>query len=113
MSTRHHGPVDFEEDPRYAQANREAMWALGYWLTFTVVVTGLAWWLGYGTPADELDFILGFPSWFFWSVLVTSAVFSAAPPWIIRRFFKDVPLTRDGRPDRPPVPHSRQPEEGR
>ena len=90
--------LHFEEDPRYAQANREAQWAIGYWVAFTVVVTGLAWWLGYEKPADELSFILGFPAWFFWSVLVTSVVFSAIPVWIIRRYFKDVPLTRDGQP---------------
>ena len=29
-------PLDFEEDPRYAQANKEAWWAIGYWLAFTV-----------------------------------------------------------------------------
>lgn len=92
------GPLDFEEDPRYAQANKEAWWAIGYWLAFTVVVTGLAWWLGYDKPADELDFVLGFPAWFFWSVLMTSVVFSVIPVWIIRRRFVDVPLTPDGQP---------------
>ena len=90
------GPLEFEEDPRYEQANREALWAIGYWLAFTVVVTGLAWWLGYNKPADELSFVLGFPAWFFWSVLVTSVVFSVIPLWIIRRSFVDVPLTPDG-----------------
>ena len=91
-------PLPFEEDPRYEQANREAQWAVGYWLAFTAVVTGLAWWLGYEKPAEELSFIWGFPAWFFWSVLVTSLVFSIIPAWIIRRYFKDVPLTRDGLP---------------
>jgi uncharacterized membrane protein YhdT len=91
-------PPDFEEDPRYEQANKEAWWAIGYWLAFTVVVTGLAWWLGYDKPADELDFVLGFPAWFFWSVLMTSVVFSVIPVWIIRRKFVDVPLTPDGQP---------------
>lgn len=106
MSARHHEPVPFEEDPRYAQANREAVWAIGYWLAFTAVVTGLAWWLGYEKPADELGFVLGFPTWFFWSVLVTSLVFSAIPAWIIRRHFVDVPLTGDGQPL--PAPEGRQ-----
>ena len=113
MSARQVWPLEFEEDPRYAQANHEALWAIGYWLAFTVVVTGLAWWLGYGKPAEELGFVLGFPTWFFWSVLVTSVVFSAVPPWIIRRYFKDVPLTRDGRPESQPDPRDGGPEEGR
>jgi uncharacterized membrane protein YhdT len=102
MTARTDDPLDFEEDPRYAQANREALWALGYWLAFTVAVTGLAWVLGYGTPAAELEFVLGFPTWFFWSVLVTSVIFSAVPPFIIRRYFVDVPLTRDGEPETTP-----------
>jgi uncharacterized membrane protein YhdT len=104
--TRPDHPLPFEEDPRYQQANREALWAIGYWLAFTAVVTGLAWWLGYEKPADELTFILGFPAWFFWSVLVTSVVFSVIPAWIIRRYFKDVPLTSDGQPV--PAPEERQ-----
>jgi uncharacterized membrane protein YhdT len=98
--------LEFEEDPRYEQANREARWAIGYWLAFTVVVTGLAWWLGYEKPASELSFILGFPAWFFWSVLVTSVVFSVIPAMIIRRHFRDVPLTPDGKPL--PNPDERQ-----
>jgi uncharacterized membrane protein YhdT len=107
MSTvRRADPVPFEEDPRYRQANREAWWAIGYWVAFTAVVTGLAWWLGYEKPAEELAFVLGFPSWFFWSVLVTSLVFSAIPVLIIKRYFEDVPLTGDGHPD--PTAEERQ-----
>ena len=106
VASRRDDRLDFEEDPRYEQANREARWAIGYWAAYTVVVTGLAWWLGYEKPADELSFIVGFPAWFFWSVLVTSVVFAVIPSWIIRRHFKDVPLTRDGRPV--PGPEGRQ-----
>ena len=87
---------DFEEDPRYAQANREAWWAIAYWAAYTVVVTGSAWILGYDKPADELGFILGFPTWFFWSVLMSSLLFAIIPVLIIRRSFVDMPLDAHG-----------------
>ena len=90
--------LHFEEDPRYAQANREAQWAIGYWVAFTVVVTGLAWWLGYEKPADELELHPGLPR----LVLLVGAGHERGllgnPGLIIRRYFKDVPLTRDGQP---------------
>jgi len=87
---------DFEEDPRYAIANREALWAVGYWVVYTVVVTGSACLLGYGIPGDELGFVLGFPTWFFWSVLVSSVVFSIIPALIIRRWFTEMSLEAYG-----------------
>ena len=92
-------PDDFEEDPRYALANREALWGVGYWLVFTVVITAVAWLLGGDVDPKEMDFVLGFPAWFFWSCLVAAAVLSLVPIWIIRRHFTEVPLTADGRPD--------------
>lgn len=91
-------PVDepFEEDPRYAIARRELLLALGYWVAFTVVVTGTAWLLGGGKQASELTFVLGFPAWFFWSVLVACVVFSVIPFFIVKYGFTDVPLSADG-----------------
>jgi len=91
--------LEFEEDPRYAVANHEAWWAVAYWVAFTVVVTGSAWALGYDTPAEELDFVLGFPTWFFWSVLMSSVAFSIVPVFVIRRWFTDMPLSADGSHD--------------
>ncbi len=87
---------DFEEDPRYAIANREAWWAVGYWVVYTVAVTGSAYLLGYGTPGDELDFVFGFPTWFFWSVLVSSVVFSVIPALVVRRWFTEISLDAYG-----------------
>lgn len=91
--------TDFEEDPRYRVANREALWGVSYWAAFTVVVSGIAWLLGGNRDADELDFVLGFPAWFFWSCLVATVVLSLVPIIIVRRYFRDLPLTADGEPD--------------
>ncbi len=91
--------VEFEEDPRYAIANREAWWGVGYWALFTVVITTLAWWLGGNRAAEDLGFVLGFPTWFFWSCLVGAGLLSLLPIFLIRRFFTEVPLSADGTTD--------------
>ncbi|GLU50513.1 YhdT family protein [Nocardiopsis ansamitocini] len=88
--------ASFEEDPRYRVAGKELMIALGYWLAFTVTVTATAWILGGNKSADELTFILGFPTWFFWSVPVTCFAFSAIAYFLVHRYFTDVPLSADG-----------------
>jgi uncharacterized membrane protein YhdT len=92
----------FEEDPRYRIASRELLLALAYWATFTIVVTATAWTLGGGKDASELTFVLGFPAWFFWSVLVACVAFSIVPFFIVKFGFTDVPLSADGRPDGQP-----------
>lgn len=90
--------TDFEEDPRYAVANREALWGLSYWVLFTLVVSLTAWLLGGGRSADELTFVLGFPRWFFWSCLVATTALAVLPALLVRRFFTEVPLGADAHP---------------
>lgn len=88
--------IDFEVDQRYAIANREALWGVGYWLLFTIVVSGIAWLLGGNRDAGDVGFVLGFPAWFFWSCLVATTLLSLLPIWIVRRHFTEVSLTADG-----------------
>lgn len=87
---------DFEEDPRYAVANREMWIGLGYWAAFTAVVTTTAWLIGGNVPADETTFILGFPAWFFASVLVACSIGCLIPIVLVRRVYTDLPLDADG-----------------
>lgn len=84
--------TDFEEDPRYAVTNREALFAFVYWIAFTLVISGIAWFLGGGKSAGELSFLFGFPQWFFWSCLVAALVLSLVPPIIVHLFYTEVPL---------------------
>lgn len=90
-------PADFEEDPRYAVAVREMGIAVVYWAAFTTVVVATAWLLGGNKPAEELTFVLGFPTWFFYSVLASSLAFSVIPYFLVRFLFTDMPLTPEGR----------------
>jgi uncharacterized membrane protein YhdT len=88
--------TDFEHDPRYAVANREALIGAGYWLAFTVLISAIAWLIGAHKKASELTFVLGFPAWFFWSCLVATIVLSLVPAVLVRRYFTEMPLSADG-----------------
>jgi uncharacterized membrane protein YhdT len=89
---------DFEHDPRYAVANREALLGGGFWLAFTVVISLIAWLIGAHKKASELTFVLGFPAWFFWSCLVATILLSLVPAVLVSRYFTDMPLSADGDP---------------
>jgi uncharacterized membrane protein YhdT len=88
--------TDFEHDPRYAVANREALVGAGYWLGFTVLISAIAWLIGAHKKASELTFVLGFPAWFFWSCLVATGLLSLVPAFLVKRYFTDMPLSADG-----------------
>ncbi|WP_109471560.1 YhdT family protein [Ornithinimicrobium cavernae] len=87
---------DFEEDPRYAASVREAWIAGAYWVVYTIVVTAVAWTLGYGKAAEEIRYVLGFPEWFLWSAGVATLVFCLIPYVLIRRYFVEVSLSPHG-----------------
>lgn len=81
----------FKEDPRYKQANKEALMAIG------LFVLNIIWWfvfaygLGTGSP-QEYSYVLGFPAWFFWSVIGGYVVFSFLTWIMVKYFYKDMPL---------------------
>ena len=89
---------DFEHDPRYAIANREALVGGGYWLAFTLLISAIAWLMGAHKKASELTFVLGFPAWFFWSCLVATFLMALVPAVLVRRYFTEMPLSADGTP---------------
>ena len=60
----------FKQDWRYAQANREA--------------------------PEGYDYIFGLPAWFFLSCIAGYPLLSALLWFMVRRFFKDIPLDEEG-----------------
>lgn len=100
---------DFEEDPRYTASLREAWIAAAYWAIYTVVITTVAWVMGYGKTAAELDFIFGFPAWFFWSAGVATLIFCIIPYFLIKYLFTEVSLLPHGEDSNSPA--SRPPRE--
>ena len=87
------GEHEFTEDPRYKQCNREAMYG---------IILGLAnmvWWyvFGYGLgskPVEEYTYILGFPTWFFMSSIVSAVLFTVLTFIMVNKLFKDMTLEK-------------------
>ena len=76
---------------RFKQADKEALITLGLYLVFFV------WWYvfvyGLGSkPASEYNYILGFPSWFFYSCIVGYLLISFLLWFVVKKFFVEIPL---------------------
>jgi uncharacterized membrane protein YhdT len=89
---------DFEHDPRYAVSLREAWWCVAYWAAFTTVMVVIAWGIAGDRDPAETTYIMGFPEWFFWTGIVTVAVFCVVPFFMVRFLFTDLDLEPE--PDR-------------
>jgi uncharacterized membrane protein YhdT len=87
---------DFKEDKRYKQANKEALIAIA------LFVINFIWWYGFAyglgsKPVEEYSYVMGLPSWFFYSCVLGLIVFSLATWVMVKYFFKDIPLDDDER----------------
>jgi hypothetical protein len=62
------------EDTLVRHARREAALALAIWLVAMIYSVGVCYLYGYGRDPDTLSFVLWFPDWVFWGIVV---------PWIV------------------------------
>jgi hypothetical protein len=60
-------------DPVLKSAWREALIVFSIWLTALVYCVAYAALYGYGRTTTDLTFVLGFPDWIFWGIVV---------PWV-------------------------------
>lgn len=79
------------EDSRFRLANFEALCSLALAGLYMV------WWYGFayhGTPADpdSYSYIMGMPSWFFFSVILGPFLFSCLAWIMVRCLFREVSL---------------------
>jgi hypothetical protein len=58
------------EDPVVKAARREAAIALGMWLVALVYSVTYCYLNGYGRSVESLTFVLWFPDWVFWGIVV-------------------------------------------
>lgn len=58
------------EDPVLTSARREALLVLAIWATACVYSISVCYQFGYHRDATTLTYILGFPDWIFWGVVV-------------------------------------------
>ena len=58
------------EDPVLTSARREALLVFSIWLAACVYSVSVCYRLGYGRDAATLTYVLGFPDWVFWGVVL-------------------------------------------
>lgn len=83
--------VDFREDPRYKQANKEALITIGVFILNFIWWYVFAYWMGSKSP-DQYSYVMGFPAWFFYSSILGYFVFSFLIWFIVEKVFVNIPL---------------------
>lgn len=77
------------DDPRFRIAHREAWIGLGLAGINFLLWYGFAYGLGSGDP-KEYTYVLGFPSWFFYSCIVGFIIMILLIVFVVRFVFQDV-----------------------
>lgn len=83
------------EDPLLRTARREMLVVVAFWLATLLYTVGYCYRFGYNRAAEELTFVLGFPDWIFWGIVVPWVVCFLFSLWFASFFMTDVPLGGD------------------
>ena len=79
-------------EPVLRSARREALCVLGIWLAAMSYTVTYCYLHGYNRSLDSLKFVLGFPDWIFWGVLVPWGVCIVLSVWFGATFMRDEDL---------------------
>ncbi|WP_430886125.1 YhdT family protein [Fusibacter sp. JL216-2] len=79
--------MNFKEKNR--QINKEAKITVGLYVFFFI------WWFAFAygiglKDVSEYSYILGFPSWFFYSCILGYVMISVLLAFVVKNFFKDI-----------------------
>ncbi len=85
----------FNEDPLVRSARREALAALILWLVAMVYTIGYCYLNGYGRSPESLTFVLWFPDWVFWGIIVPWGLCALGSLPFAFRIMGDEPLGDD------------------
>ena len=80
------------ELPLLKSARREAIAAFCIWIAATVYSVGYCYANGYRRDPESLKFVLGFPDWVFWGLVVPWGVCTIAATLFAFFFMKDEDL---------------------
>ena len=80
------------ELPLLKSARREAIAAFGIWLTATLYSIGYCYLFGYGRAPESLTFVLGFPDWVFWGIVLPWGICTIVSTAFAFWFMKDEDL---------------------
>jgi hypothetical protein len=95
-------PGDAAVEERHTEAStlrssrREAWVVLAIWIAAMTYTVGYCTQNAYGRTWDEITFVLGFPDWVFWGILVPWSACLVASVWFAFGFMTDESL---GPPD--------------
>ncbi|WP_010282989.1 YhdT family protein [Bacillus timonensis] len=81
-------------DRRYKVAKKEALIGIG------LAIFNFLWWFGFAygfgsKPVDEYTYIVGLPSWFFYSCVVGFLVVVLLVIILVKNVFKEVPFEEE------------------
>ena len=83
---------DDQEHPLLKSARREAVAALLIWLITTTYCVGYCWAHAYRRDPQSLTFVLGFPDWIFWGIVVPWGVSTIVSAVFALWFMQDADL---------------------
>lgn len=94
-----------QEDTLVRHARREAAVALSMWLVAMIYSIGYCYAFGYGRSAESLSFVLWFPDWVFWGIILPWTICAVGSIWFAFSFMGDEDLGEeiDADPDTPPL----------
>src|SRR5215218_8655195 len=84
--------ADSREDPIVRSSRREAVVAILMWLVAMTYSVGYCALYGYNGKAEDLTFVLGFPTWVFWGVIAPWTFFTVVSWWYAFVFMSDESL---------------------
>jgi hypothetical protein len=83
---------DVSEDPLVTTGRREAVVVLTLFFVAVTYTVGYCAWFGYDRTLDDLTFVLGFPDWVFWGIVVPWGICTVIG-WFLSTFYMaDTPL---------------------
>jgi hypothetical protein len=83
------------EDTLVRNARREAAIAFSMWAVAMVYTITYCYLNGYGRTADSLSFVLWFPDWVFWGIIVPWGICALVSVVFAFRIMGDEPLGED------------------
>jgi Protein of unknown function (DUF997) len=80
------------DDPVLRSARREAILIFAVWLAAMIYTVTCCYLMGYNRSAESLKFVLGFPDWVFWGILVPWTICVLVSFYIGAAFMRDEDL---------------------
>jgi len=93
-----------ELDPVVKAARREALFAGAMWLVAMIYTVTYCYLHGYGRTLDDLHFVLWFPDWVFWGIVVPWLTCILVSTLFAYRIMGNEPLGPDRQESEPALP---------